>query len=423
MSQQKKQKRTRKAPATRKEVAAAMTGAPGPKFEKQTQKSQLAPVMEVARNLKVTKSGKTGRKPNARILKYLRDLENPFDAEHPVSLVSHNVAPSIGMLTYKSTANMTTVVGTASSSQVTIFPGHTVTSAAALDAQSNHSNQQAVHNGSIVINHPVGPCSMAGVPAIAGAVQGSLGIDASTYDTSAVGNLPIIWDVNCPFAASATDSGHLRWQLVCMGVRVTTGGPLAERSIEVISVQPDNLAAYAAQADYSRFGTWRRSTLSNIGTEEIVWLPKPMDQAYWHADSGNTSSTTNAGILMWLRNPNTTKSQTCYISIVAHWMIAGQSVEMLTRPDINMPGDNDVIGPAIVTARYHPAFRGVPPPLVSIGKTIAGYAAPTTDGDGVPPPRSSRSPTDPIHSSLYEAASMAVKALAVKTAAQIAKVV
>jgi hypothetical protein len=296
----------------------------------------------------------------AHAQRWARLLENPFCGENGIKCpFNFNPAPSL------MSVNVTTVnydagitVAASQTRQATVWPGHypmanipsvvgtTGTDyAAQMDAVAYHQGLVSVAG---VAAYNVGPCSSTtgtGSTVVSSAMllSANLAHNANgAVATTTAGHSNYPWDNPYPIMAQIGITGHQRWKMIAMGIRIRNTTPAATRGGNVVTVQPTfqvNAVDYANQSKYSQHPSFRNW---GDGTEEIVitWIPRPMDLSYWHLDNVLAATGVDyletalygAGIMIWFNAP--AQEQTYELTQIAHWEIAGSGSQIFSSKTV-----------------------------------------------------------------------------------------
>lgn len=200
-------------------------------------------------------------------------------------------------------------------------------------------------------------------------------------------------DVNVPYrfdlgggvtvgASEAASTGHCRWKLDSMGVRVINSTPEATRGGSIQSVQLSNSSGFsgglvASAAINPSFRLWEGFS------GELAWIPRFEDLAYWHSigSGGVPGSDSNhppladrnafqhgcesAGIVIWFTAGST--AQTYSWEVIQNFTLAGPLVNSIAGPATHMP-EKKANAEHVVTSLQNFAHTAASAP--AIGKAV-----------------------------------------------------
>jgi hypothetical protein len=378
------------------------------KFDKSLTRKMTAPPLSYTRPDLMKKKKATGQKfkataqaarhvkLTARLQQYVDSLANPWGGTGSRNPVNYNPVPTMMSSTATTTNTVTSyqVAGT-TTAEITLFGGHgNASSINAMDGPAYHAQLQAIN----VDNYAVGPLAVFDslVPLTYNPTCGvvttlTLGQYASVSNT--VASLPLAlqllggYDQTLPFTAASGNSGHTRWKLVSMGIRIINITALGNRTGDVTWVQPSNSdnpalqALGSVQTVFADLPSFTISQAANLGELKITWIPKPEDCAYWHCTSPATASVpvdvvnanlTDVGIRIWLNNPSTL-AQNYSWQVTCNWELAGYNLLTLASPKALQPADKNTIEPMLEVMRFASNSASSAP---GIAKTIVDTLSP-----------------------------------------------
>jgi len=184
--------------------------------------------------------------------------------------------------------------------------------------------------------------------------------------------------VNAPPFTAASHTGHVRWVLTGLTVRILndTPGQLKGGSIVAVSMPHDyynpgtGLLQTSDQAVFKQFKSYR---VFNVDEEVVLNFPTRLqDLAYSHAAVSGASYATlyaaqaaesyaymdHAMAHIWINGPNNGGDQTYRISITANWAMAGSLVAPLTSAVDHHPQLRPVIEKASTLHQTQPISSG-----------------------------------------------------------------
>jgi len=167
------------------------------------------------------------------------------------------------------------------------------------------------------------------------------GVTGATFDVCT-------WQTNPPITASS-HTGHMRWVLTGLTVRVQNLSPALTRGGSVVAVAMPHdyynlgtgVSQFSSQSNYKEFKSFR-----SFGVDDEVVLQFPtrlQDLAYNHLAISGTQYTDSGSMLLreayayldnamahvWLNGPATGSSNLYRLTITADWAIAGSGVATL----------------------------------------------------------------------------------------------
>jgi len=204
-------------------------------------------------------------------------------------------------------------------------------------------------------NYTLGPytdTSAAALAPIAGAV--TTGVNLGTwYAASNTGaSAPIPWDNAFPVPQTADNPDTQRARLVSQVFEWVNTSELVNQGGSVISVQPHHELNIVTGADQGVFGRYPTYCMQEVAEGKINYLPAPEDLSFFHTSSGLLAATDfhGMGIFIFFNAPAAT-AQTYTCSITSNWEIAGDNVEALCAPAVNVPGAVSSISDSIEAMR------------------------------------------------------------------------
>lgn len=316
---------------------------------------------------------------------YLNALDNPFDCLGAKCPINYNPAPS-----FIQTSNRTTVtrssfaVATSTTQTVVLYPGHMEQVQAADSATSLHGimDPTAYHSGAFRMSGDAATSTK-----IIGPLAGSYTNVTSTSTTPGIGyTLPgsgnnynielstpggtfLTYDAPLPYSYNGT-TGHVRWQLVSMGLRMRNVTPVLNRGGAVFSVVPnsDFLATGGTVTSLAIFPTFRDHGDCSDGMY-VKWVPRGGDLAFWHdaclvpanTPIFSTLHAANPGLVAVMVN-GTATTQLYDIEIVCNWQLAGSLINVIGGPAPHQPALKSIVEPVISQALAHPNVSSSTPP-------------------------------------------------------------
>jgi len=322
---------------------------------------------------------------------YLYGLENPFDAMGVHCPINYNPAPSFIQTSARTTVSYQNFAVPAGSSRTfNLYPGHMEMAQTAGFATSLNSNMdpQAFHHPTFRITN-----DSATNPRIIGPIAGTytnvatittrpcigtiVANAANTYsydfaNVSVMNSAVLEYDAPLPYVYDGSN-GHVRWQLVSMGLRVRNVTQELYRGGGVITVVPNNdlNAKTGTISSLAIYPTFRDHGDGSQGVY-VKWVPRGGDLAFWHDVMCQTTSipitpdqdANNVGLMCVMNNP-TGQIQVYDTEIVCNWQIAGRLINTIGAPSTHIPALKNVVEPLISHALSSPAVSTSTP----IGKT------------------------------------------------------
>jgi len=370
----------------------------------------------------------------ARLMLWLKLLQDPFNAETVRCPVNYNPVPS-----WKSTLARTTVTGlsipvpSGRTVQFSLFPGHAAPIESvnmiaigpyptSMDGVAYHSLWQSGRalDGTTLVAAPVGPINVttsvvtatpprAPTNASCVFVNGYLGsgIPTGTYATTTDDAIALGWDLQLPYTTTSDGQNfmgrHARWKMVAMGIKFRNITPELSRGGNVVTVIPNNSSLpEASAADSPDLGipvnsqaAWEvYPSFTDHGcpdkTIEVSFVPQAQDLAFWHVGEklalaeGYQSDFSNIyinhsiqGMQVFFNAPQSSSGsldQTYAVEIVYHWELAGTLFAAVSQPTIHQPADRNVIEPAL-GAHLNTAMsaKGILSTATSVARAISPF--------------------------------------------------
>lgn len=288
-----------------------------------------------------------------RLAEYVRMLADPMNSEPVKCPVNYNPVPSqLTSVASTPVQELSINVAATTCTEILIFPGHGIESdLEAMDGESYHAVVQTVN----ATNYTIGPVANAALGNVLGCYTPNLGIGAATTATTGAGAVAITPSVALPYQASASDGSHTRWKLNAAGVEIQNTTAEGSRAGSIASVQTNTMGPpTAVQAAYSTQPTFKVSQEANTGTFKQNWLPRAVDQAFWHTATAGAGVATTAAVgtwKIWLNNPSAV-TQNYVVSFNFHWELGGSNLLALATPAVLQPADVDVLEPAFEVMRF-----------------------------------------------------------------------
>lgn len=297
---------------------------------------------------------------------YFRTLADPWKNTGVRCPVNYNPVPSFVTQFARTTCTRTQVsVAFGTSSNINLFPGHSMmysgTAAGSnsiadsipitdFDEVAYHSPVQNIGGGAYIAG-PMNAVVDSGTSTVTG-VAGFItsGLTPGYVSNTSAASTALEWDQVLPYISNPS-SGHSRWKLVSMGIRIENVTPELARGGSIQSYQPVNnvnqitgpIQSYAQIPTYKDWGT--------AGCE-ITWIPRMRDVAYWHLTgaliSGGTLSPRYIGVIpgisISLSAPSgAPNSQSYDFQIVCNWELAGNLFAPIGTPGPHMPETKSVV--------------------------------------------------------------------------------
>jgi hypothetical protein len=270
---------------------------------------------------------------------YLESLTHPR-AKHGVRIPGAiNGRAAMASMTSQTTATMNVSV-TANTTTQLALSGHGPY--VGVDEMANHGSRSTIHTTGYVF----GPYSDQTYACAAGVR--STGVTLGTWQsnitsTAAAANAPILWDVQFPISNTADNSDFQRYRMVSCEVTWQSTTEELNRGGSVVTVQPQHDANIAVGADQGEFARYPTYFIHDVESGSVTTLPASEDLAYWHNDvSAAATTAAGSGLYMWLNAP-AGAAQTYIVSVTCNWELAGDNLESLSEPALNVPGAIDSI--------------------------------------------------------------------------------
>jgi len=311
---------------------------------------------------------------------YVRSLAKPFDTQGIRAVVNYNPVPSLVTSTARMVCTQGLAVGAGLSGGFIVSPGHggvvnNGSNTPAMDGPSYHSQCQNV--GSIPTVMTVGPMDL----------PGNVGIMGLTYSGTPLWQLPngsnsalvsgLAPQVKLPYITQLSSGAHSRWKLVSAGIRITCTTVENSRSSTMITVQPNQRGFNLNNVDVRLLSinpSFRLSTGAFEGTEEISWLPRLEDCAFWHTASITAQNSFEwAGLIVHIPN-DTASTQTYVAEIVQNYELAGEYLLAVGDESIHLPAEKSNFEPALNVLRLgSSSAKGLPEVAASVAASAIGH--------------------------------------------------
>jgi hypothetical protein len=334
--------------------------------------SRLAPKANAPRTKLKEKKERKGPSPSVQSQQvwalspataaWASSVSNPMNGTAVKCPFNFNPVPSYLTMVVTTTATvLNTVKATAGQTcQMIFMPGHGPMntnqgvnlaangsgSSPDMDEVAYHFLPQSVNGAASFVNFGPGPSSdafSATRQAAAFVYQDGITSGATSNNSNLGTYVP--WDNPFPIQANPGQTGHMRWKMTAMGLRITNITPAFSRGGSVITVQPSTVIdvpttqnLLALQPSFMDWGDGGEKPV------EITWVPRMRDLAFWHLSPSAlvissgvaTSPQVKAswegfGIMVFLNAP-AGNPQTYNVEVVAHWEVSGFSVQTLTSP-------------------------------------------------------------------------------------------
>lgn len=322
---------------------------------------------------------------------YLYGLENPFDAMGVRCPINYNPAPSFIQTSARTTVTYTGYsVANNQSRTFNIYPGHmemaqgtgfATSLNGSLDPQAFHHPAFRITNDGATNPHIIGPIAgsytnvnaMTTRPCIGTVIGNAAGTYSYAFNNASILNPATMdYDAPLPYTYSGTN-GHVRWQLVSLGLRLRNVTPELNRGGSVVTVVPntDLSTPTGSITSLAIYPTFRDHGDGSDGVY-VKWIPRGSDLAFWHDVCAQSvgvplvadADSNNVGLMVVLNNTSG-YSQAYDIEVVCNWQLAGNLINTIGAPTTHLPALKNVVEPLISHALSHPnPSTGTP-----IGKT------------------------------------------------------
>lgn len=324
---------------------------------KAVKSNRIGPQVNQPKKKKAVKTAQAPKQKTARdylspsMSAYARCVSNPFDSGPTRGPAKGNVVPTERSFVVTTTASFGLQVGINSVTMVGLFGGAGNLLDDSIDSVSVHSYPQYIGGTADANKYIIGPLPATTITKQAlGYHTSGLSLGNSSLVTNTAASTPIQNSVQIGLVALEGFGSHTRWRCIGMGIRLWNVTNEADRGGFVQWCQPGSDYQGATIADYRKFApNFSTSSMSNSDAGlEIVWLPRPQNLAYNHAEGivavGNTLGT---DLNIWVTNEASLVAQQYNCEVVYHWEIAGASVATFTSESASDVHGDTVVGHAI----------------------------------------------------------------------------
>lgn len=320
-------------------------------------RSKPKEVKKVAKSVvKTTAQARGVALPHDCVKEYTAAVANPWEIMGVKIPYNPMSVPTMLSTTGRVYNSFSMALNASETRQIFLWPGHGNWLAAnPLDLTAAHCQPMTMRDGGGVdVLYAIGPVTVGPLTPVQGCYN-SAGLALGTYNlnmgtAAAVAWTPMTASQALPFSGSTSDSSHLRWRLVSMGLVITNTTPELNIAGSVVTVQPDvnptsAIAATGNQAAFETYPSFKRYPPNK--QIKLSWIPRGEDLSWSHLGTvaGGDLVANRAGVLVFLNAG--AAAQTYQIDWVANYEIAGNNVRAISSDAVNFPAARAVIEPAI----------------------------------------------------------------------------